>query len=63
MRGQPAGHTLQATALVHEAYLKLVDQSKVEWRSRAHFFGVAAKAMRPSDRPCSRPSGGQTRRG
>jgi RNA polymerase sigma-70 factor, ECF subfamily len=46
MRGQPAGHTLQATGLVHEAYLKLVDQTKVEWRSRAHFFGVAAKAMR-----------------
>jgi RNA polymerase sigma factor (TIGR02999 family) len=46
MRGQPAGHTLQATALVHEAYLKLVDQTKVEWRSRAHFYGVAAKAMR-----------------
>jgi RNA polymerase sigma factor (TIGR02999 family) len=46
MRGQPAGHTLQTTALVHEAYLKLVDQTNVEWRSRAHFFGVAAKAMR-----------------
>jgi len=46
MRGQPAGHTLQATGLVHEAYLKLVDHTKVEWQSRAHFFGVAAKAMR-----------------
>jgi RNA polymerase sigma factor (TIGR02999 family) len=46
MRGQPAGHTLQTTALVHEAYLKLVNQTNVEWRSRAHFFGVAAKAMR-----------------
>jgi RNA polymerase sigma factor (TIGR02999 family) len=46
MRGQPAGHTLQATALVNEAFLRLVDQTKVEWRSRAHFFGVAAKAMR-----------------
>jgi RNA polymerase sigma factor (TIGR02999 family) len=46
MRGQPAGHTLQATALVHEAFLRLVDQTKVEWRSRAHFHGVAAKAMR-----------------
>ena len=46
MRGQPAGHTLQTTALVHEAYLRLVDQSDTEWRSRAHFFGVAAKAMR-----------------
>ena len=46
MRGQSPGHTLQATALVHEAYLRLVDQTKVDWRSRAHFFGVAAKAMR-----------------
>jgi RNA polymerase sigma factor (TIGR02999 family) len=46
MRGQPPGHTLQTTALVNEAYLRLVDQTGVEWRSRAHFFGVAAKAMR-----------------
>jgi RNA polymerase sigma factor (TIGR02999 family) len=46
MRQQPAGHTLQATALVHEAYLRLVDQKHVDWQSRAHFFGVAAKAMR-----------------
>jgi RNA polymerase sigma factor (TIGR02999 family) len=40
------GHTLQATALVHEAYLKLVDQREVAWRNRAHFFGVSAQAMR-----------------
>jgi RNA polymerase sigma factor (TIGR02999 family) len=46
MRAQPAGHTLQTTALVHEAYLRLVGQSSVEWQGRAHFFGVAAKAMR-----------------
>lgn len=46
MRRQSVGHTLQATALVHEAYLRLVDQKPTEWRSRAHFFGVAAKAMR-----------------
>ena len=46
MRAQPAGHTLQTTALVHEAYLRLVGQSPVEWNGRAHFFGVAAKAMR-----------------
>ena len=39
-------YTLNTTALVHEAYLKLVDQSNVEWQSRAHFFRVAAKAMR-----------------
>ncbi|HEV8176721.1 MAG TPA: sigma-70 family RNA polymerase sigma factor [Gemmatimonadales bacterium] len=46
MRRQPAGHTLQATALVHEAYLRLVGRTNIEWRNRAHFFGVAAKAMR-----------------
>lgn len=39
-------HTLQTTALVHEAYLRLVDQRRVVWRSRAHFFGVAAQLMR-----------------
>jgi RNA polymerase sigma factor (TIGR02999 family) len=46
MDRQQAGHTLQTTALIHEAYLKLVDQQGAEWRNRAHFFGVAAKAMR-----------------
>jgi RNA polymerase sigma factor (TIGR02999 family) len=40
------GHTLQPTALVHEAYLRLVDQRKVDWQNRAHFFGVAAQIMR-----------------
>ena len=40
------GHTLQATALVHEAYIKLVDQSKVDWQGRTHFFAVGAKVMR-----------------
>jgi RNA polymerase sigma factor (TIGR02999 family) len=39
-------HTLQATALVHEAYLKLVDQSRVTWQSRAHFCAIAAQLMR-----------------
>src|SRR6185369_12598662 len=46
MRGQSPGHTLQPTALVHEAFLRLIGSEPVEWRSRAHFFGVAAKAMR-----------------
>jgi RNA polymerase sigma factor (TIGR02999 family) len=41
-----ADHTLQATALVHEAYIKLVDQSRVNWQSRAHFCAVAAQLMR-----------------
>jgi RNA polymerase sigma factor (TIGR02999 family) len=46
MRSQPPGHTLQATGLVHEAYLRLVNRRDMEWSGRAHFFGVAAKAMR-----------------
>jgi RNA polymerase sigma factor (TIGR02999 family) len=46
MRAQPAGHTLQTTALVHEAYLRLVSRAGAGWNGRAHFFGVAAKAMR-----------------
>jgi len=40
------GHTLQATALVHESFLKLVDQRDVEWKNRAHFHAIAAQAMR-----------------
>jgi RNA polymerase sigma factor (TIGR02999 family) len=40
------GHSLQPTALVHEAYLRLVDQRQLQWRNRAHFFGVAASLMR-----------------
>lgn len=40
------GHTLQPTALVHEAYIKLVDHSKVDWQGRTHFFAVGAKVMR-----------------
>lgn len=40
------GHTLQPTALVHEAFLKLVDQNRVEWGGRSHFFSIAAQAMR-----------------
>jgi RNA polymerase sigma factor (TIGR02999 family) len=46
MRAQPRGHTLQTTALIHEAYLKLVGQKEKSWQNRAHFFGVAAQAMR-----------------
>lgn len=46
LRSQRPDHTLQPTALVHEAYLKLVDHSKLEWKSRAHFFGMAATVMR-----------------
>ena len=39
-------HTLQPTALVHEAYLKLIDQTRVSWQNRAHFFGIASQLMR-----------------
>jgi RNA polymerase sigma-70 factor (ECF subfamily) len=46
MRHERPDHTLQATALVHEAYMKLVEQQSVNWQSRAHFFGVAAQLMR-----------------
>ena len=46
MNLEGAGHTLQTTALIHEAYLKLGGTSDGRWESRAHFFGVAAKAMR-----------------
>ncbi|HEX3248436.1 MAG TPA: sigma-70 family RNA polymerase sigma factor [Pyrinomonadaceae bacterium] len=41
-----AGHTLQTTALVHEAYLRLVDQKTVDWQNRSQFFGIAAQMMR-----------------
>jgi RNA polymerase sigma-70 factor, ECF subfamily len=46
MRRERPNHTLQATALVHEAYFRLVGQREVEWQSRAHFFGIAAQIMR-----------------
>lgn len=46
MRRERTGHTLQPTALLNEAYLKLVDPSCIRWQNRAHFFGVAAQAMR-----------------
>ena len=46
LRQERAEHTLQPTALVHEAYLRLVDQTRVDWQNRAQFFGVAAQIMR-----------------
>ena len=46
MRGQPAGHTLQASALVNEAYLRLVDLQDVRWQDRAHFLAMASRLMR-----------------
>jgi RNA polymerase sigma-70 factor (ECF subfamily) len=46
LRNEAVGHSLQPTALVNEAYLRLIDQTQVTWQNRAHFFGVAAQMMR-----------------
>lgn len=46
MKKEGVNHTLQTTALVHEAYLKLVEQKDVRWQNRSHFFAIASKAMR-----------------
>ena len=67
LRSERTGHTLQPTALVHEAYLRLVDQRDVEWESRAHFVAIAAQTMRrilvdhARARAASKRSGGSTR--
>ena len=64
MRKERAGHTLQTTALIHEAYLRLIDAGQVEWQNRTHFFGVAARAMRQilvemaRERGCQKRGGG-----
>lgn len=46
MRRESAGHILQTSALINEAYVRLVDQPRIQWESRAHFFGIAARLMR-----------------
>jgi RNA polymerase sigma factor (TIGR02999 family) len=46
LRGERKGHSLQTTALVNEAYLRLVDHTRMEWQNRAHFFAVSAQVMR-----------------
>ena len=46
LRAEPVGHTLSTTALVHEAYLRLVDQTRADWQDRGHFYAVASGAMR-----------------
>ncbi len=46
MRRERPGHTLQTTALLNEAYLRLVNQARISWQDRAHFFGIAARIMR-----------------
>jgi len=46
LKSERAGHTLEPTALIHEAYLRMVEQEMPQWQSRAHFYGVAARLMR-----------------
>jgi RNA polymerase sigma factor (TIGR02999 family) len=67
LRGERADHTLQATALVNEAFLRLINQDRVLWQNRGHFFAVAAKAMRlilvdHARRRSARKRGGNDRR-
>jgi RNA polymerase sigma factor (TIGR02999 family) len=63
MRGERPGHTLQPTALVNEAYLRLVGVTKIEWRNRAHFLAVAARTMRRVLIDLARAKGYQKRGG
>jgi RNA polymerase sigma factor (TIGR02999 family) len=63
MKNQSQGNTLQATALVHEVYLRLVDVTKVEWRQRAQFFAMAAQIMRRILVDTARARGAQKRGG
>lgn len=46
LRRERTGHTLQTTALIHEAYLRLINQQNIEWQNRAHFYAIAARLMR-----------------
>jgi RNA polymerase sigma factor (TIGR02999 family) len=67
MRRERAGLTLQTTALIHEAYLRLIDADQVQWRNRSHFFGIAARLMRQilvaraRERGCQKRGGGAER--
>jgi RNA polymerase sigma factor (TIGR02999 family) len=67
MSGERRDHTLQPTALVHEAYIRLIDQQRVDWRNRAQFVGLAATMMRrillnhARDRIAAKRGGGATR--
>ena len=54
MKGEQSGHSLQTTALVHEAYLRLVDYSRMDWQNRAHFFAVPGQLMRRILVECAR---------
>jgi len=63
MRRERAGHSLQTTALIHEAYIRLIDANSVQWQNRAHFFGVAARLMRQILVAMARERGYQKRGG
>jgi RNA polymerase sigma factor (TIGR02999 family) len=63
MRHEPDGHTLQATALVNEAYLRLIEVKQVQWQNRAHFFAMAARLMRRILVDAARSRGYQKRGG
>lgn len=63
MRNERPGHTLQPTALIHEAYLQLVDQTRVQWQNRSQFFAVAAQLMRRILVDHARSHGSQKRGG
>jgi RNA polymerase sigma factor (TIGR02999 family) len=63
MNGERPGHTLQATALVNEAYLRLVDINRIQWHDRAHFFAMAARQMRRVLIDAARKHGNQKRGG
>jgi RNA polymerase sigma factor (TIGR02999 family) len=63
LRRERPGHVLQPTALVHEAYLKLIDQGRVRWQNRAQFFGIAAQLMRRILVDYARTQGAQKRGG
>src|SRR6266851_933647 len=63
MRHERAGHTLQASALVNEAYLRLIEVKQVQWQNRAHFFAMAARLMRRILVDAARSRGYQKRGG
>jgi RNA polymerase sigma factor (TIGR02999 family) len=63
MAGQPAGHSLQVTALVNEAYLRLIDVQQVNWQNRAHFLAMSARLMRRILVDSARSKGYQKRGG
>ena len=63
LRSERAGHTLEATALVHEAWMRLIDQRSIEWRDRAHFFAAASGAIRRILVDHARARGAQRRGG